>query len=278
MDNPFTFAGQSAQRYVDVRPGYPLPAVGALLSAAYVSNTVGLANDDGAVQSPTDDMPTGHTAGDIRTGLTIADIGAGTGKLTFSLASHPYVTRVIAVEPSSDMREAFHLALPDFPEEDLLATTAEHTSLPDGSMDVVTYGQCWHWLDEQSAAGEAARILKPGGTIALFFNQLDVSQPWVKRLTRIMRSGDVHRFTESPRFGDSFTDPMLTRYFWQDRLPPEAVMALGTTRSSWIKSSPENRAKMQANLHWYLFQKLGYDAESIVELPYHTFVWTATRR
>lgn len=214
-------------------------------------------------------------------GISVADIGAGTGKLTAQLLEETRAlesgVRVVAVEPSGDMRAELVRVLPQIASGDVMPTTAESTGLDEASFDLLTYAQAWHWLDEDVAAREAARVLKPGGTLALLFNQMDVSIPWVKRLTRIMRSGDVHRWSVPPNLGEQFSTPELAIHYDRQYLHPKEVLALGRTRSSWIKSSEANREKMQGNLRWYLYERLGYREENLVEIPYRTFVWTARR-
>ncbi|WP_160149047.1 class I SAM-dependent methyltransferase [Arcanobacterium ihumii] len=243
MSNPFEGLGRcTTQSYIDVRPSYPQESVSKL----------------------------GLTAA-----KTCADIGSGTGKLTQRLIHTG--AKVWAVEPSEEMREAFHLALPEFPTELMFNGTAENTGLASSSLDVVTYGQCWHWLNQEAASCEASRILKDDGVVAIFYNQLDVSILWVHRLTRIMRSGDVHRFDQAPELSHHFSAPELTVFEWEDQLSVTEVFELGTTRSSWIKSSEENRKKMRANLSWYLYEHLGYDDENPVSLPYHTYLWRARK-
>ncbi|WP_353066272.1 hypothetical protein [Arcanobacterium hippocoleae] len=56
------------------------------------------------------------------------------------------------------------------------------------------------------------------------------------------------------------------------------VMLLGTTRASWIKSNPEDRARMQDNLRWYLCDELGYGEAEKVPLPYQTYLWLAEKK
>ncbi|WP_353066270.1 class I SAM-dependent methyltransferase [Arcanobacterium hippocoleae] len=152
--NPYELITDGAQAYLDVRPGYPDELVAAL---------------------------------DIYQGVKVADIGAGTGKLTAQICSR--TAQVWAVEPSAEMESAFFQALPDFPRSRFVSARAENTGFSRREFDIVSYGQCWHWLDAPAASREAARILRANGKIAIFCNQLNVSIPWVLQLTRIMRSG-----------------------------------------------------------------------------------------
>ena len=135
------------------------------------------------------------------------------------------------------------------------------------------FAQSWHWVDSELAGREAARILAPGGTLGIVWNQMDVSIPWVHRLTRIMRSGDVHRPDRPPTPGGGFTPMRLTQVTWEDVMTPEQILTLGTTRSSFIRSSQAGRERMQANLRWYLYEHLGYTPGENVAIPYTTLVW-----
>jgi SAM-dependent methyltransferase len=44
---------------------------------------------------------------------------------------------------------------------------AEALPFKDGSFDVVSAGQSWHWFDRQRAANEARRVLRSGGRLAI---------------------------------------------------------------------------------------------------------------
>ena len=244
VQNPFLQIGGGAAAYRDVRPSYPADIISQLPLSS-------------------------HTP--------VADIGAGTGKLTAQLCQ--ISDSVWAVEPAKEFREIFRQELPDFPNSRLVSATAENTGFAPATFSLLTYAQCWHWLDAEKAAQEAARILTPGGAVAIVYNQFDVSIPWVLQLSRIMRSGDVHRFDKPPKLGKDFSSPQLERSYWIDTLRVPELFALGTTRSSWIKSSAENRQKMRENLSWYICEELGIDfAEGIIRLPYHTLLWTAYKQ
>lgn len=244
--NPFVGEGGA---YDSVRPAYPDEAVAALVDAARRARGSAASVQDGPLRA--------------------ADIGAGTGKMSELLARAGLL--VDAVEPSEAMR-AQASSIKGVTWHD---GVAEQTGLPNDLYDIVVFAQSWHWVDSERAGLEAARILAPGGVLGIVWNQMDVSIPWVHRLTRIMRSGDVHRPDKPPTPGGGFAPMTLTQVAWEDRMTPEEILTLGTTRSSYIRSSEAGRARMQANLRWYLYEHLGYAPGEQVTIPYTTLVWLA---
>ena len=98
-------------------------------------------------------------------GGAVADIGAGTGIFTRLLQGH--FDPVYAVEPNAAMRAVFRRSLPDVP---CLDGSGEHTGLPEGSVELITVAQAFHWLDEELFKGEARRILMPNGKVAIIWN------------------------------------------------------------------------------------------------------------
>ena len=273
--NPFVGEGGA---YASVRPAYPDEAVAALLASARSrgggTGVVDPAAGDTAAGDPADSPSVEHAsivpAPAVPTSfapLRVADIGAGTGKMSELLARAGAV--VDAVEPSDAMRAQAS----SVPGVTWHGGVAEDTGLPDGAFDIVVFAQSWHWVDSELAGREAARILTPGGTLGIVWNQMDVSIPWVHRLTRIMRSGDVHRPDRPPTPGGGFAPMRLTQVTWEDVMTPEQILTLGTTRSSFIRSSQAGRERMQANLRWYLYEHLGYAPGENVAIPYTTLVW-----
>ncbi len=107
----------------------------------------------------------------LGSGTLVADVGSGTGKLTELLLAAG--ARVIAVEPNAGMREAAERLLGGFPGFRSVDGTAEATGLEPGSVDLVSAAQAFHWFDQAAARGEFARILKPGGSVALVWNERD---------------------------------------------------------------------------------------------------------
>ncbi|MCC3769746.1 class I SAM-dependent methyltransferase [Streptomyces sp. UNOC14_S4] len=106
-------------------------------------------------------------------GCRAADIGAGTGIATALLRERR--ADVIAVEPGAAMAAAFRRALPDVP---VVRGDGNALPLADASQDLLTYAQSWHWTDTPRSVPEALRVLRPGGTLALWWNTEAVDTPW----------------------------------------------------------------------------------------------------
>jgi SAM-dependent methyltransferase len=98
----------------------------------------------------------------------VADIGSGTGILTAMLLQTG--AEVWGVEPNADMRAAAQGLLASQPRFHSIAGTAEDTTLPAGSADLITAGQAFHWFDGAHTRDELARILAPDGWVALIWN------------------------------------------------------------------------------------------------------------
>ncbi len=145
-----------AAAYESARPGYP----------------------DAAVQLLATQLGVGP-------GTRACDLAAGTGKLTRRLVE--LGAEVVAVEPVDGMRAQLQAAVT---EVDAVDGTAEAIPLPDGSVDVVTVAQAFHWFDAPAALDEIARVLKPDGALAILWNERDEATPWVAEMSRLIHWHD----------------------------------------------------------------------------------------
>jgi SAM-dependent methyltransferase len=144
--------GGRAEDYERARPGWPRDAVAAVLER--------------------------FGAG------TVVDLAAGTGKLTRVVAEQ--ADKVIAVEPVEGMRRVLREQLPHVR---AISGTAETIPLPDASIDAVLVGEAFHWFDAGRAVPEIARVLKPGGGLAVFVHEPAwAGVGWLDELTEIVKA------------------------------------------------------------------------------------------
>jgi SAM-dependent methyltransferase len=77
---------------------------------------------------------------------------------------------VIAVEPLAGMRAVLQRVVSG---AEALDGAADAIPVEDDAVDAVFVGEAFHWFANAATLTELARVLRPGGTLAILFNQLD---------------------------------------------------------------------------------------------------------
>lgn len=93
---------------------------------------------------------------------TAWDCATGSGQAALGLA--PHFRRVVATDASAE--QIRHAAA--HPGVDYRVAPAESSGLADRSVDLVTVAQAAHWFDLPRFYAEAARVLQPGGVLAIW--------------------------------------------------------------------------------------------------------------
>jgi SAM-dependent methyltransferase len=135
----------------------------------------------------------GVAAGDL-----LVDVGCGTGISSRQFAERGM--RVIGIEPNDDMRAwAQAESSPQGRVPDFQPGRAEATGLAHGSAAVVLAAQAFHRFEPASALAEFHRILRPGGWVALLWNERDESDPATAAFGQVMRTGPDAAAVEGSR-------------------------------------------------------------------------------
>lgn len=118
------------------------------------------------------------SANELNENQIVADIGSGTGIFSRQLLENDL--HVIGVEPNDDMRKMAEQSLKRYPRFQSIKATAEHTTLKENSVDLVTVAQAFHWFNKEAFKIECQRILKQKAHVALVWNSRDGTSPIIK--------------------------------------------------------------------------------------------------
>jgi SAM-dependent methyltransferase len=114
----------------------------------------------------------------------VADVGSGTGFLAELFLRNGNPT--FGVEPNDPMREAAETLLKDYPHFTSVDGSAENTTLPGSSLEMIAAGQAFHWFDRRASKREFGRILRPGGWVVLIWNERRVDTPFLRAYERLL--------------------------------------------------------------------------------------------
>jgi SAM-dependent methyltransferase len=237
--------GAEASAYEAARPEYPLEAVAWMLEPVRAAG-----------RAP-----------------RVADVGAGTGKLTRRLVA--LGADAVAVDPDAGMRAELARRVPGVP---VLEGTAEALPLDDASCDAVVLGQAWHWVEPEAGCREIARVLRPGGVLGLAWNQRDTTVPWVARLREVTGASNAELLLEADGPAVTAPFPALERreWRWRSTITREGLADLTRSRSRVITADPAERDRVARALD-ALSDEIGATGDAAVPLPYVTVAFRTRR-
>ncbi|GAC1443141.1 MAG: class I SAM-dependent methyltransferase [Mycobacteriales bacterium] len=105
---------------------------------------------------------------------SVLELGAGTGIATRELLSR--AGSLVCTDLGPKMLGRLHALSPSVP---VVVSRAEALPFADRAFDVVCGAQMWHWVDPAVATPEVLRVLRPGGVLALWWNEVAADGlPW----------------------------------------------------------------------------------------------------
>jgi SAM-dependent methyltransferase len=229
---------------------------------------------------------------DLRPGVTVVDLAAGTGKLTRALL--PTGATVVAVEPVAEMRAliegargvsatakpATETEKPARVRPGRLVTVdgrADAMPFPEEWADAVTVAQAFHWFANDESVREIARVLKPAGALALIWNSRMHDHPLqaeIDELTRELAAEVTTLYDDAWRGAierSGLFGPLAESRFEHEQELDEQGVVDRVLSTSYVATAPVER---QREIEARLREVVGGES---VRLPYLTMAFVTRK-
>jgi len=219
--------------------------------------------------------------GAFRPGTRIAEVGAGTGKLTELLID--LGLRGVAVEPNDAMRAEGQRLLGERRAFEWRAGSGEETGLPPASADWLLMASSFHWTDHTRSLPEFHRVLKPGGSLTVLWNPRDLDRsPLQRRIDDMAKEivKDLKRVSSGgSKYTDGLEEKLVSTGHFEEVLFVEAAHDVEMSRERYMGAwRSVNDIQAQAGPEGFsaflaAIEELLGEAET-VKVPYRTRAWT----
>ncbi|PIQ27991.1 SAM-dependent methyltransferase [bacterium (Candidatus Blackallbacteria) CG17_big_fil_post_rev_8_21_14_2_50_48_46] len=219
-----------------------------------------------------------------REDFQVADIGAGTGKLTENLLELGF--RIHAVEPNQAMRSE-GISQVNHSHVIWSEGSAEMTGLPDNYADWILMASSFHWTDYPKTLAEFSRILKPGGYFTALWNprNLEANELHQRIEAKIYEiAPEIQRVSSgSSRFTEDLDAKLLSTGHFTDLIfmqaPHEVQMTPERYLGAW-RSVNDIQAQAGPERFKLILAAIEKEIEHLDEVivPYQTRAWTVRSR
>ncbi len=220
----------------------------------------------------------------------VLEIGPGTGKATRQLLAEG-VASVLAIEPNPRLAGYLRTHLGNGSQRaEVRVRGFEEARLPSAHFDLVAAATSFHWLDERRALRKVARVLKPGGWWAAWWNHHgDPQRPsalsraihtlygepdstwgtWLRTARADARNERKRRLAllrSNGRFDRIFAEDAR----WAVRLSSAHVRGLWSTFSEVATLPPGRRARFRDGVERMVDERFGGEVRLSVVTPIYT--------
>ncbi len=219
----------------------------------------------------------------------ILEVGCGSGRATLPLARRGY--RMLCVEPGAKLVDIATAECGGYPDVTFVVARFEDWPSEPAGFDLVLSAQAFHWVDPGTAYAKAGENLRPGGALALFWNQPlpgiggevrdALDRVYRERAPQIAHSDATAELAESQQRNivqrvdaTGLFEPVDVRIHpWSERYSADAYVRLMRTHSDHALLDAETRDALLADIR-EVFEHAGGE----VEVVYRTLLLLARRR
>ncbi|MGH3190253.1 MAG: class I SAM-dependent DNA methyltransferase [Streptosporangiaceae bacterium] len=192
-------------------------------------------------------------------GSTVLEIGCGTGQLTECLARFGF--RLTAIDLGPSMINAARRRL-DGSAVSFEVASFEDFAAPEASFDLIVSGTAFHWVDPDIGFRKSARLLRPGGWLALLETGERYDNPLGAALLGMWaaRSDDGRARVRQPHFAGTeviagtglFETPIHKTHTQRIVRPAETVVGVENTRATSLNWPDDIRREFTEQLRHHL--------------------------
>ena len=204
----------------------------------------------------------------------VAEVGAGTGKLTKLLVKAKFL--IDSIEPNDAMRE---IGIKNVPEAHWSKGTAENTNLQENNYDSIWFGSSFNVINLKDSLEESKRICKPNSLLVCMWNHrflLDKKQIEIEQLIK----NALPNFSYGSRRNDptqSLIDSGLFEYTKKISIKFDARVSSENYINAW-KSHATLRRQCENDYEFNsIIEKIADNliGESTILVPFETNAWFA---
>lgn len=185
----------------------------------------------------------------IGPGAAVLEIGCGTGQFTRRLAGRGF--DLTAIDIGAAMVRAARRNVADVTARFQVCSFEDFAD--SGPFDLIVSATAFHWIDPGVGLAKAARLLRPGGWLALLTTGERYPEPLLGRLRDLWVSygrgwDDQPSWLVALRESRLFGAPVEASHTTALRLPAEGVIGVERTRATFLSYTEQKQAAFTAEL------------------------------